>query len=177
MSKAYMLITSHVGKEDSIIALLRNIETIKEAHGAFGTYDIIAKLASDSEENIHDQISNKIRKIQEIRSTLTLLVKDEGFKKTTAEEIEVLKKHMTQAYVIIHCSKLNLTQIIEELKRIPEIIEADSLLGTYELICKIVAPSYNEISSLVSKKIRKISDIKATTTLNIIENQGFSKED
>ncbi|MDX1595571.1 MAG: Lrp/AsnC ligand binding domain-containing protein [Nitrosopumilaceae archaeon] len=175
MSKAYMLITSQVGKDDSIIALLRNIATVKEAHGAFGAYDIIVKLEADSEENLHDEISNKIRKIQEIRSTLTLLVKDNGFNKTTELEEEILKKHMTQAYVIIHCSKLNLTQIVQELKKIPEIIECDSLLGTYELICKMVAPSYDEISNLVSKKIRKISDIKATTTLNIIENQGFNK--
>ncbi len=82
---------------------------------------------------------------------------------------------MAQAYVIIHCSKMNLSKIIQDLKTIPEIIECDSLLGTYELICKIVAPSYNEISSLVSQKVRKIQDIKTTTTLNIIEKQGFSK--
>lgn len=175
MSKAYMLITSEVGKDDSIIALLRNINTVKEAHGTFGTYDIIAKLESNSEETIHDEISNKIRKIQEIRSTLTLLVKDEGFKKTNEEETEVLERHMAQAYVIIHCSKMNLSKIIQDLKIIPEIIECDSLLGTYEIICKIVAPSYNEISILVSQKIRKIQDIKTTTTLNIIEKQGFSK--
>ena len=175
MNKAYILITSQVGKDDSIIALLRNIQSIKEAHGAFGIYDIIVKLESESEEKIHDEISKKVRKIQEIRSTLTLLVKDKGFNKTNEEEEQVLKKHMTQAYVIIHCSKLNLTQTISELKKIPEVIECDSLLGTYELICKIVAPSYKDISNLVSKKIRKISDIKATTTLNIIENQGFSR--
>jgi len=170
-----MLITSEVGKDDSIIALLRNINIVKEAHGTFGTYDIIAKLESNSEETIHDDISNKIRKIQEIRSTLTLLVKEECFMKTNEEEAEVLKQHMAQAYVIIHCSKLNLSNIIQDLKSIPEIIECDTLLGTYELICKIVAPSYNEISSLVSQRVRRIQDIKATTTLNIVENQGFSK--
>lgn len=175
MSKAYILITNKVGKDDSIISILRNIDTVHDAHGTFGTYDIIAKLESNSDEKIHDEISNKIRKIQEIRSTLTLLVKDEGFKKTNEEEAEILKQHMTQAYVIIHCSKLNLSQIIEDLKKIPEVVEGDSLLGTYELICKMAAPSYNEISNIVSKKIRRIKDIKATTTLNIIENQGFSK--
>lgn len=175
MSKAYILITSKVGKDDSIISILRNIDTVHDAHGTFGTYDIIAKLESNSDEKIHDEISNKIRKIQEIRSTLTLLVKDEGFKKTNEEEAEILKQHMAQAYVIIHCSKLNLSQIIEDLKKIPEVVEGDSLLGTYELICKMAAPSYNEISNIVSKKIRRIKDIKATTTLNIIENQGFSK--
>jgi DNA-binding Lrp family transcriptional regulator len=65
--------------------------------------------------------------------------------------------------------------VLQNLKDIPEVIEADILVGSYEMICKIVAPTYNEISDVVSKKIRKLGNIKSTITLNVVEKQGFSK--
>jgi len=177
MSKTYVLITSQIGKDDSIIAMLRPIETVQEAHGTFGSYDIIVKLESDKEEKILDDISKKIRKIQEIRSTLTLIVKGNGgFKKTSKEETQILEEHMAQAFAMIHCNKSELIDIMNELEKIPEVIECDSLLGTFELICKITAPTYNEISEIVGREIRKIKNIKSTSTLNVVQNQGFNKK-
>ncbi len=61
------------------------------------------------------------------------------------------------------------------MEKIPEVVEADILVGTYEIICKIAARTYNEISEIVSKKIRKIPGIKATITINVINNQGFNR--
>lgn len=175
MSQAYVLIASEVGKDASIISALQNIEIVQEANGTFGLYDIVSKLDS-SKEIIYDCLSNKIRKIKQIRSTLTLIVNDGlGFRKTTDVENEVLKKHMTQAYVILHCGNHAQSQIIDSLEKIPEVIDCNSLFGSYEIICKVVAPTFNDISEIISKKIRKIQDIKSTITLNIVTNQGFSK--
>jgi DNA-binding Lrp family transcriptional regulator len=64
---------------------------------------------------------------------------------------------------------------LQELEKIPEIVEADNLIGSFEIICKLAAPTYNEISDIISKKIRKLPNIKSTITLNVIGNQGFSK--
>lgn len=54
-------------------------------------------------------------------------------------------------------------------------IEDDDLIGSFEIICKLVAPTYNDISDIISKKIRKIINIKSTITLNVVGNQGFTK--
>ena len=176
MSKFYVLLVNQTGTDDSVIANLKNIETVKAAYGSFGPYDVIAKLESPDEIKIEKDISKKIRKIPQIRSTLTLEVHgDGGFTKTTEDENKVLESHMVQAYVMIHCNRSNESEIIEKLKKIPEIIETNILVGTYEIICKIVAPTYNEISDLISKKIRNIENIKSTTTINVIEKQGFQK--
>ena len=64
---------------------------------------------------------------------------------------------------------------MKNLKEIPEVIETDVLVGNYEIICRIAAPTYNNISEIVSKKIRRIPGIKSTITINVINNQGFSK--
>ena len=174
--KAYVLIVNESGTEDSVISNLRHIPTITDVFGTFGTYDILAKLVSSDEENIQHDISNGIRKISNIRSTLTLLVDEKlGFLKTDETEQKVLDSHMAQAFVTIQCSKSDESSVMKNLEEIPEVIEANVLIGHHELICKIVAPTYNDISEIVSKKVRKIPGIKSTTTINVINNQGFSR--
>ncbi|GKS66905.1 hypothetical protein YTPLAS73_04520 [Nitrosarchaeum sp.] len=176
MSKAYVLILNESGAEDSIISNLNHIESIKEAHGTFGSYDILTKLESSDEQKIQDDISHRIRKIKKIMSTLTLLVNEkQSFKKITKSEKEVLDKYMAQAFIIIHSNRSQEPAILQELEKIPEILEADYLIGSFEIICKLAAPTYNDISDIINKKIRKIPNIKSTITLNVVGNQGFSK--
>jgi DNA-binding Lrp family transcriptional regulator len=176
MEKAYVLIVNESGTEDSVISNLNNIPSITNAFGTFGSYDILTKLESIDEAKIQHDISNGIRKISNIRSTLTLLVdKKPGILKTNKTEQEVLDAHMAQAFITIHCAKSDELNIIKKLDEIPEVIEADMLIGNFEIICKIAAPTYNDISEIISKKIRKIDGIKSTITINVVNNQGFSK--
>lgn len=176
MSKAYVLIVNETGTEDSVIANLNRIESVKDAHGTFGAYDILTRLESKDEDKIQEDISNGIRKIQKIHSTLTLLVNEkEGFVKITKSEKDVLEKYMSHAFVIIHCSRTHESAILDELKKIAEVTDANTLVGSFEIMCKIVAPTYNDLSEIVSKKIRGIAGIKSTITLNVVGNQGFSK--
>jgi hypothetical protein len=39
-----------------------------------------------------------------------------------------------------------------------------------------MSPTFNDISEIVSKKVRKIHGIKSTNTINVINNQGFSRK-
>ncbi|MEK0340194.1 MAG: Lrp/AsnC ligand binding domain-containing protein [Nitrosopumilus sp.] len=176
MAKAYVLIVNESGTEDSVISNLNHIPSITTAFGTFGSYDILTKLVSSDEENIHHDISNGIRKISNIRSTLTLLVDTKpGISKVNEIEQKILDIHMAQAFVTIHCSKSDELGVMKNLEEIPEVIEIDVLVGNYAMICRIAAPTYNDISEIVSKKIRKISGIKSTITINVINNQGFSR--
>jgi len=176
MAKAYVLILNESGTEDSVISNLNHIPSITNAFGTFGSYDILTKLESSDEQKIQHDISKGIRKISNIRSTLTLLVdKKPGISKINEIEQKVLDAHMAQAFITIHCSKSDESRVLKNLEEITEVVEADILIGNYEIICKIVAPTYNEISEIISKKIRKIPEIKSTITINVINNQGFSK--
>jgi len=73
MAEAYILINCEIGSEEEVITALKNIENIKEVHGTFGAYDILAKIESPEVENLRETITWKIRKIDKIRSTLTLM--------------------------------------------------------------------------------------------------------
>ncbi len=74
MTIAYVLINSDLGYEEQIIEELKHISDVKEVHGTFGAYDILAKVESANVENLRDTVSWKIRKLDRVRSTLTLMV-------------------------------------------------------------------------------------------------------
>ncbi|CAI9831610.1 MAG: Lrp/AsnC ligand binding domain-containing protein [Nitrosopumilus sp.] len=73
MATAYVLINCELGSEESIIDRLRGLEGVVEVHGTFGAYDILAKIESPRVEALRETITWKIRKIEKIRSTLTLM--------------------------------------------------------------------------------------------------------
>ena len=73
MAEAYILINCDIGSEEEVITALKAVDGIKEVHGTFGAYDILAKLESSQVEELRETITWKIRKIDKIRSTLTLI--------------------------------------------------------------------------------------------------------
>ncbi len=74
MEIAYVLINCDLGYEAEVIDELKHLDNVKEAHGVFGAYDILTKVESDSVEHLRDVITWKIRKLNRVRSTLTLIV-------------------------------------------------------------------------------------------------------
>ena len=73
MTTAYVLISCDVGFDVEIIDEIKQLEDVKEVHGVFGAYDILVKLESANVENLKDIITWKIRKLNRVRSTLTLM--------------------------------------------------------------------------------------------------------
>lgn len=75
--QAYVLLNCDLGSEESTIKRLKNVNLVKEVWGTFGAYDILAKLESNSSEVLNNTISTKIRHLDNVRSTTTLLTIDE----------------------------------------------------------------------------------------------------
>ena len=82
MPTAYVLINSDLGTDDSIISkikeILKNEKNIEfTTQGVYGVYDIVLKIASDNTDVLRNLITNKIRKINKVQSTLTMMVIEE----------------------------------------------------------------------------------------------------
>jgi len=73
MAKAYVLINCDLGSEDKVISDLRKLEHIKDAVGTFGAYDMVAKVEAETSEQLRETVTWKIRKMDKVRSTLTLM--------------------------------------------------------------------------------------------------------
>ena len=78
---AYVLLNSDLGTDESIISEIKKIlaeEQVKfEIQGVYGLYDIVLKLSSDDAEKLRAIITNKIRRIAKVQSTLTMMVIEE----------------------------------------------------------------------------------------------------
>jgi len=73
MQTAYVLINCELGKEEIILDSLKHMESVKEVHGTFGAYDIIAKIENSDRDKLRETITWNIRKLQHVRSILTLM--------------------------------------------------------------------------------------------------------
>ena len=71
-----MLISCQIGKEQSTYSQLLQIPETKNCLITFGSYDVVAEFETSSSQEMNEVISSKIRKIEEIRSTITLRVTD-----------------------------------------------------------------------------------------------------
>jgi len=79
---AYVLLNSDLGSDETIISkvkeILDNESNIDyEVQGVYGVYDIVLKISSDSADNLRSVITNKIRRIDKVQSTLTMMVIEE----------------------------------------------------------------------------------------------------
>ena len=81
MPTAYVLLNSDLGSDVTIIAEIKEVlidENIEfEVGGVYGVYDIVLKLSSNNAEKLRAIITNKIRKISKVQSTLTMMVIEE----------------------------------------------------------------------------------------------------
>lgn len=81
MPTAYVLLNSDLGSDESIIGEVKEIlnseNTEFEIQGVYGVYDIVLKITADDPEELRKIITNRIRRINKVQSTLTMMVIDE----------------------------------------------------------------------------------------------------
>ena len=78
---------------------------------------------------------------------------------------------MNIAYVLVQSTIGHEMEVLSDLLKIDLIKEAKGTFGYYDILVKIEAPSEKEIESVITKNIRKIKNINATTTLSVISEQ------
>ena len=79
MPIAYVLINSDLGTDESIISKIKEILNDEKnieftTQGVYGIYDIVLKISSDNTDILRNIITYKIRKINNVQSTLTMMV-------------------------------------------------------------------------------------------------------
>ncbi len=82
MPTAYVLINSDLGTDESTISKIKEILKDEKdveftTQGVYGIYDIVLKISSDNTDILRNIITYKIRKINKVQSTLTMMVIEE----------------------------------------------------------------------------------------------------
>ncbi|MDE1844054.1 MAG: Lrp/AsnC ligand binding domain-containing protein [Thaumarchaeota archaeon] len=72
---------------------------------------------------------------------------------------------MEKGFVLINCELGAEDYIIEELKTIPQVKNAHVTFGAYDVIAEIQAKNSQEFDTILSQKIRSLSQVMSTMTL------------
>ena len=73
MAVAFVLINTELGKGSNVEAAIEEIGEVKEVYAVYGVYDYIVKLETESMSDLKEIIASKIRRIEHVRSTLTMI--------------------------------------------------------------------------------------------------------
>ena len=74
MPTAFVLINTEIGSEADVLKKLKNVEGVDEAFAVYGVYDIIARVRADSMDKLKEIVTWKVRRLDKVRSTLTMIV-------------------------------------------------------------------------------------------------------
>jgi DNA-binding Lrp family transcriptional regulator len=67
------MINCEMGSETSVIEKIKPIECVKEIQGVFGNYDVLVKIECQTVNEISETITLKIRSVEKIKCTTTLM--------------------------------------------------------------------------------------------------------
>lgn len=77
---------------------------------------------------------------------------------------------MPKAYVLINTDPEVEEEFINTLKNTEGVTEASSVYGIYDFVAKVEASSMEKVKEIITWKIRRLKNVKATITLVGVED-------
>ena len=77
---------------------------------------------------------------------------------------------MHKGFVLLNCDLGAEELIVEELRKISQVSQAHITFGAYDIIAEINADSQEAFDETVSLKIRRLTRVVSTMTLNVINS-------
>lgn len=74
LATSFLLINSVLGKEREVLNDLKNLKEVRETHLVYGVYDIVVRVETENMQELKDVVNLKIRKLDNVSSTLTMIV-------------------------------------------------------------------------------------------------------
>jgi len=74
---AYVLINCELGSENETIEKIRKVPEVVDVYRVFGVYDIIVRISSNNLETLKEIITWKIKKLDKVRSALSMIVTED----------------------------------------------------------------------------------------------------
>ncbi len=77
MPMAYVLINTEPKHMENVVSTLEKLDAVVEIFPVYGVYDVVAKVQADTMEKLKDIVTWKVRSLDDVRSTITMLVLEE----------------------------------------------------------------------------------------------------
>jgi DNA-binding Lrp family transcriptional regulator len=76
------------------------------------------------------------------------------------------------AYVLVKAKMGHEIDVMNDILKIDGVKEVLGTYGQYDIFVKVQVPTRSEIELIITKKIRRVSNVLSTTTLSVIPGQG-----
>jgi DNA-binding Lrp family transcriptional regulator len=77
MPMAYVLINTEPKFMEKVVETLEKLDSVREIFPVYGVYDVVAKIQADSMDKLKEIVTWKVRSLEEVRSTITMLILEE----------------------------------------------------------------------------------------------------
>jgi DNA-binding Lrp family transcriptional regulator len=77
MPIAFVLVNTEIGAENEVMKTIKKVEGVDEAYAVYGVYDVVAKIRADSMDKLKEIVTWHVRRLDKVRSTLTMIVVEE----------------------------------------------------------------------------------------------------
>ena len=84
---------------------------------------------------------------------------------------------MAGAFVLLNCKENQEKEVIVQLKEVPQVKETQCIIGPYDVLVKVEAPTIEELHEVITWQIRKIKNVRSTYILKINEEATDCKDD
>lgn len=74
MAEAVVMVNVDIGKEDEVFNKLLELPEVKEVYMVYGVHDLVVVLETSDMDAMRTLITQKIRKIDGVKSTITSIV-------------------------------------------------------------------------------------------------------
>jgi DNA-binding Lrp family transcriptional regulator len=76
MATVFVMINTELGAESEVLNELKAIEEVKETYLVYGVYDLIARIETETMDELKDIIALNVRRIQKVKSKLSMIVNE-----------------------------------------------------------------------------------------------------
>lgn len=80
MPIAFVLINTEIGSESDVLKTIKKVDGVVEAYSVYGVYDVVAKIKADTMDKLKEMVTWNIRRLDKVRSTLTMIVTEESLR-------------------------------------------------------------------------------------------------
>ncbi|MDQ1278844.1 MAG: AsnC trans reg protein [Thermoproteota archaeon] len=175
MTKAFVLIKVKSGTEEAQFDALFTVPEVLEVHAITGDYDLMAVMSAKEEdlarypnEKIVEALSQKIRKMENVLDTKTMIPISSEIKRSSEFDFG----EYARGFVLLKVKPGRERHFITEVLKINEVIETHMITGSYDILAilevkkPLLYPHYPEvIASIVTDKIRRIRDMRDSETI------------
>ena len=78
--------------------------------------------------------------------------------------------YMPLAYVLINCELGSENEIIEKIRKLPEVVEVYRVFGVYDIIVRISTSEMETLKEIIAWKIKNLDKLRSALTLIVTEN-------